>query len=401
MKHQIKELAKSFHQEINSCRQWLHQHPELSFKEYNTADYIAAQLDKIGVKYERNWVKTGIVAYVQGNKSKSDKTISLRADIDALPIKEENQTSYTSQNEGIMHACGHDVHSSCMLGAIKILHELKNEWSGTIKCIFQPGEEKHPGGASLMIKEGVLENPKPESIFGQHVFPDLVAGKVGFREGIYMAAADELHITIQGKGGHGAMPHKCVDPILISSHIVVAIQQLVSRWNDPTTPAVLTIGKIESNGGATNIIPSEVFLKGTFRSMNEPFREQAHQKIKKLIHSICEAMGGSAIIDLKKGYPVLENNVNLTTQAKQWAKDYLGKEQVIQLPIRMTAEDFAYYSQEIPACFYRLGTASPDGTNTSAVHTPTFDVDAQSIEVGMGLMAYLAWSELQEKNNSK
>jgi len=389
----IKELAQDFHQDTIATRRYLHQHPELSFQEKKTGKYVASQLKKIGIPFKHGCAENGVVAIIKG-KIKSNKTLALRADMDALPIQEANDVAYRSKNQGIMHACGHDVHTASLLGTARILWQLRDEFGGTIKLIFQPGEEKLPGGASIMIKEGVLKNPAPQKIFGQHVHPPLAAGKVGFRSGMYMASADELFLKVQGKGGHGALPQNCVDTILITAHLITALQQLVSRMANPTTPTVLTFGKINAVGGATNIIPDEVNLEGTFRTMDEKWRKQAHQKMKKLVHNLAKSMNGKAELDIKIGYPFLKNDVPLTANAKAYAIEYLGKKNVVDLPIRMTSEDFAWYSQQVPACFYRLGTGNISRGINSLVHTATFDVDEDSLKVGSGLMAWLAIREL-------
>ena len=314
--------------------------------------------------------------------------------MDALPILEANQVPYKSQNTGVMHACGHDVHTSSLLGTARILNELRNEFEGTVKCIFQPGEERLPGGASLMIKAGVLENPRPTSIFGQHVHPPLRAGMIGLKPGIYMASADEIYVTVKGRGGHGAMPQDCIDPVVITAQIIVALQQLISRYADPAVPTVLTFGKINSTGGSTNIIPNEVKLEGTFRTMHEKWRAEAHKRMKKIAESVAKGYGAACDFHIMRGYPVLYNHEELTRRTKTWAIDFLGKQNVVDLPIRMTAEDFAYFSQAMPACFYRLGTGNPERGITSPIHTDTFDIDETALETGMGLMAWLALKEL-------
>jgi len=395
LKEKIKSLATSMHEEVVHIRRHLHQHPELSFEEVETGKYIAKKLKAYGIPFEHGMAGNGVVALIKG-KNPNKKVIALRGDIDALPIKEANEVPYKSKNEGVMHACGHDVHTSSLLGTAKILHAVRDHFEGTIKLIFQPGEEKLPGGASIMIKEGVLENPKPISIFGQHVHPPLEAGKIGVRPGMYMASTDEIYITVKGQGGHGALPHNCVDPILITSHIIVALQQVVSRNANPTVPTVLTLGKINSTGGATNIIPSEVKVEGTFRTMDEEWRKQAHQKMIKIATSMAEGMGGKCDFEVRQGYPYLINNEDLTLRAKKNAQEFLGAENVVDLPIRMTAEDFAYYSQKIPACFYRLGIRNESRGITSNVHTDTFDVDESALELSIGLMAWLAIWELKE-----
>jgi len=393
LKEKIKRLAAQFHPEIIAIRRHLHRHPELSFQEVETGKYIASKLTNYGIRHEHGWGVNGVVAYIEGNDP-SSKTIALRADIDALPIAEMNDVPYKSQNQGVMHACGHDVHSASLLGAARILHELRNEFEGTIKLIFQPAEERLPGGASILIAEGVLENPAPANIIGQHVLPALTTGKVGFRPGMFMASADELYVTVRGKGGHGAMPHENIDPVVITSHIVVALQQIVSRRSNPIVPSVLTFGKINSTGGSTNIIPNEVKMEGTFRTMDEDWRAKAHHLMKKMAESMAESMGGACDFHIEKGYPFLKNDEELTLRSRQHAVEYLGEGNVGDLPMRMTAEDFAYYSQKIPACFYRLGTGNVDKGITSPIHTDTFDVDEDSLLVGMGLMSWLAVCEL-------
>jgi amidohydrolase len=321
--------------------------------------------------------------------------LALRADLDALPIMEKTEASYASTVPGVMHACGHDVHTSCLLGAARILNELKDQFSGTIKLIFQPGEEMLPGGASLMIKEGVLENPAPQGIVAQHVQTELPVGKVGFRSGLYMASTDELYITVKGKGGHGAMPHQNIDPILISSHLIVAMQQLVSRWTDPALPCVLSFGKVIAEG-ATNVIPSEVYIEGTFRTFNEEWRKQAHERMTILAKGLVESMGGKVDFEIRNGYPFLKNDEALTGRMRAYAEQYLGKENVTELEIRSTAEDFAYYTQSVPACFYRLGTGNKSKGITAPVHSPYFDIDEEALRTGTGLMAYLAINELMK-----
>ena len=306
LKQLIKEKAAAYKKEVVAIRRYLHQHPELSFKEYKTADFVENKLKEYGISNQKRIVETGIIAIIEGvNPSK--KTIALRADLDALPIQEDNEVDYKSVNDGIMHACGHDVHTSSLLGVAKMLNELKSEFEGTVKLIFQPGEEIIPGGASLVIKEGGLQNPEPTAIIGQHVYPQLEAGKVGFRSGMYMASADELYVTVKGKGGHGALPQLNIDPVLIASHIIVSLQQIVSRGAHPTVPTVLSFGKVVANG-ATNIIPDEVKLEGTFRTMNEEWRANAHVKMKKMAESIAEGMGGSCDFEVRKGYPFLVND---------------------------------------------------------------------------------------------
>ncbi|WP_181163661.1 M20 metallopeptidase family protein [Pontibacter mangrovi] len=388
----IKQLAQAYAPETVQVRRHIHANPELSFEEHNTAAYVKQELATYGIEAE-SMANTGLVALIKG-KNPEKKTIALRADLDALPIVEANEVAYKSKNEGVMHACGHDVHTASVLGTARILQELRKEFEGTVKLVFQPGEEKFPGGASLMIKEGVLQNPAPASMIGQHVFPMLPAGKVGFRSGMYMASADEIYITVKGKGGHAAMPEMNIDPVLIASHLIVALQQIVSRHASPKVPTVLSFGKVEAKG-ATNVIPNEVKLEGTFRTMNEVWRKEAHQKIKQLAEGLCASMGGSCDIDIKFGYPFLQNDPAVTSIARKAAEAYLGTENVVDLDLWMGAEDFAYYTQQVPACFYRLGTRNEERGITSGVHTPTFDIDEAALETGIGLMAWVALQELE------
>ncbi|MFZ4101889.1 MAG: M20 metallopeptidase family protein [Sphingobacterium thalpophilum] len=391
LKDKISLLAKEIHSNVVENRRHLHAHPELSFHEYQTSAYVAQKLDELGIKYQK-MANTGLVAIIQGDKP-SDGVVALRADMDALPIVEANEVSYKSKNAGVMHACGHDAHTSSLLGTAKILTELKNEFGGTVKLIFQPAEEKLPGGANMMIKEGVLENPKPDAVIGQHVMPLIETGQVGFRSGKYMASTDEIYVTVYGKGGHGAQPQQNIDPVLITSHIIIALQQIISRVADPKTPSVLSFGKVIANG-ATNVIPNEVYLEGTFRTMDEDWRARAHEKMKKMAEGIAEAMGGSCDFNIVRGYPFLINEEKLTAEVRGHAEDYLGKENVLDLDIWMAAEDFAYYSQVSDACFYRLGTGNKERGITSSVHTPTFDVDEESLKLSTGLMAYIALKQL-------
>ena len=390
-KEQIQELSQSIFNEVVADRRHLHSHPELSFHEVETSAYVAKKLDELGLEYHR-MAENGLVALIQGEKP-SDRVVALRADMDALPITEANDVSYKSQNTGVMHACGHDAHTSSLLGTAKILTRLKSQFAGTVKLIFQPAEEKLPGGASLMIKEGVLENPKPQAVIGQHVMPLIDAGKVGFRAGKYMASTDEIYVTVKGKGGHGAQPQQNIDPVMITAYMLTALQTIISRNADPKSPSVLSFGKIIANG-ATNVIPNEVYLEGTFRTMDEAWRSDAHKKMKKMAEGIAESMGGSCEFNIMRGYPFLINEEKLTAATRGHAEDYLGKENVLDLDIWMAAEDFAYYSQVADSCFYRLGTRNESRGITSSVHTPTFDVEEDAFKVSTGLMAYLALKQL-------
>lgn len=390
----VKNLASKFAGDTIEIRRHIHAHPELSYEEVETAKFVASKLEDMGIEYQSGVAGTGLVALIKG-KNPEKRTVALRGDMDALPITESNEVPYRSKNEGIMHACGHDVHTSCVLGAARILNELKNEFEGTIKLIFQPGEEKNPGGASLMIKDGALENPKPDAMLGQHVMPFIPTGKVGFREGKYMASADEIYLTVKGKGGHAALPERAVDPIVISAQIISAMQQVISRNADPKNPTVLTFGTIHG-GHAQNIIPDEVKISGTFRALDEDWRFKAHELITKVASGIAESLGGSCDVFIDVGYPFLSNDKKTTKRARKAAEEYLGKENVVDLDLWLGAEDFAYYSHVVPSCFYRLGTGNEAKGTTNGVHTPNFNIDEDAIEIGIGLMAWIALEQLKK-----
>ncbi|MDN5201830.1 M20 family metallopeptidase [Fulvivirgaceae bacterium BMA10] len=395
LKARVKSLAHEIATEIVEIRRHIHAHPELSFEEHNTVKFVETKLRDFGINDIQSVARTGLTALIKG-KNPTSKVIALRADMDALPIEETNDVPYKSKVAGVMHACGHDVHTASLLGSAKILQTLKEEFEGTIKLVFQPGEEKIPGGASLMIKDGALKNPAPKNILGQHVMPLIPVGKVGFRKGMYMASADELYITVKGKGGHAAVPEHNIDPVLITSHIIVALQQIISRHASPKSPTVLSFGKVIANG-ATNVIPDKVYIEGTFRAMDEKWRAEAHEKMKKMAEGIAEGMGGHCEFNIAKGYPYLQNEPQLTQRAQNAACEYLGEENVVELDIWMGAEDFAFYSQEIDASFYRLGVRNEAMGITSGVHTPTFNIDERALEIGTGLMSWIALNELSSK----
>jgi len=388
----IKTLAKKYSEEMIGVRRHLHANPELSYLEFETSKFVQQKLRELHIPFEIK-ATTGVVGLIPG-KNPGKRVVALRADMDALPIIEENDLPYKSTVPGVMHACGHDVHTSCLLGAAKILSELKDEWEGTVKLIFQPGEEKNPGGASLLIKEGVLENPAPQSIFGLHVHTILDVGKLSFRGGMVMASADEIYITIKGKGGHAAAPQFTADTILIASNLIVSLQQIVSRNNNPFNPSVLSITSFQG-GNTTNVIPSEVKLMGTFRAMDEAWRFKAHDLIKKMSTELVHSMGAEIDIRIDVGYPFVLNNELLSAAARSKAESYLGKENVSETELRMGAEDFAFYSHKIPACFFRLGTRNEAKGITIGGHTPTFDVDENAIEIGMGMMALFGATNAQ------
>ena len=384
MIERIKTLAKKYAPEFIEVRHHLHAHPELSYQEFETSKFVQQKLKEYNIPFEIK-ATTGIVGVIKG-KNPASRVIALRADMDALPIAEKNDVPYKSKNEGVMHACGHDVHTTCLLGASRILSETTNDWEGTVKLFFQPGEERNPGGASLLIKDGALENPKPQCIFALHVNPQLEVGNLSFREGITMASADEIYITVKSKGGHAAAPHLTTDTILVASNLVVSLQQIISRNNNPFSPSVLSITSFQG-GFTTNVIPTEVKLMGTFRAMNEEWRFKAHELIKKLTKELVASMGAEADVHIDVGYPCVYNNEELYIKARKIAEEFMGPDNVSETEMRMGAEDFGYYSQKIPGCFFRLGTANKEKGITAGVHTPVFNIDESAIETGIGIMA--------------
>lgn len=391
MKQKIQTLAAQFAADTVAIRRHLHTHPELSFHETETQKFVAAQLTALGLS-PQPMADTGLVALIEG-KNPAKKVIGLRADMDALPITEANDVPYRSQNPGVMHACGHDAHTASLLGVARILTELKAEFEGTVKLIFQPAEEKAPGGASLMIRDGVLQNPAPAGMIGQHVAPQIPVGKIGFREGMYMASTDEIYLTVRGKGGHAAMPDSLIDPVLIASHLIVALQQVISRNRPPKSPSVLSFGRVIADG-ATNVIPNEVSIEGTFRCMDETWRAEGLARIQRMAETLADSMGGTCEVFIQKGYPYLENHPELTRRLRAEASEYVGPENIVDLDLWMAGEDFAFYSQVVDSCFYRLGTRNEARGITSGVHTPTFDIDEKALEIGAGLMSWLAVREL-------
>ena len=393
LKNKIKELSFRFKDEIITYRRHFHQYPELSFKEFETSKFIINKLTEWEIPFQKGFVKTGIVATLKGKKiSKTQKVIALRSDMDALPIQEENQVSYISKKENVMHACGHDVHIACLLGVIKILKQLENEFSGIVYFIFQPAEELLPGGAKLMLKEKLFEK-EPEIILAQHISPFIEVGKIGLRANQYMASCDEIFIHVKGEGGHGGMPEKTVDTVLISAHIIIALQQIISRNKLADLPAVLSFGKVET-GGAMNIIPKLVKIEGTLRTMNEDWRAEAKIKITKMAKAIAEGMGANAEVNIIDGYPFLKNDEFFLKKVKNLAKNFLGEDKIEDLAISMTCEDFAYFSQKYPSVFYRLGTKNKNDKEIKKQHTSTFNIDENAIETGISAMSYFALSLL-------
>lgn len=382
MKETILKYIERIEEEIIAIRRHLHQHPELSFEEVNTSRFIFEKLQSFGLEPQIIG-KTGVVAVIKNERHDLSKgCVALRADIDALPILEKTELSFASQNEGVMHACGHDVHASVLLGTAKVLYQFKEHLESPVKLVFQPGEEKLPGGASLLIKEGILENPKVNKIFGLHVAPELKVGELGWRKGIYMASCDEVYIDIHGKGGHGALPQNCVDPIVIGASLIVNLQQVISRKADPRVPNVLSFGHFEGIG-ATNVIPSEVKIKGTFRTFDEGWRLQAHEWIRKYVYSHVESAGGTVDLKIEKGYPFLKNDPDAVDSFLENMTAITDQVRMVELDIRMTSEDFSYYSQEIPACFFRLGTSNNNENTHFSVHHPQFCIDERAIFSGI------------------
>ncbi len=382
-------------------RRHLHQHPELSYHEADTVRYVIDRLkaEDIEVRGDVGRLSpempgTGAIAYVRGTKSPSDACVALRADLDALPIHEVGDKPYISRRPGVMHACGHDAHTAMLLGAGIALHRLRAQWSGTVMLVFQPGEEKEPGGAALLIKEGVFNDPKPAGIIGQHVTPELPVGTVAFRAGPFMAAADELHITVHGRGGHAAQRHALVDPVLIAAHMIVALHQAVEQATSPGEPTVFSMGRVIADG-ATNVIPEQVQVAGTLRTFHEPWRNELHALITEVAARVGREHGGAVVVRIGKGSPPVVNDPELTARLRAAAVQYLGAEQVVEAAQRMGAEDFAWYTQVMPGCFYRLGTGDPEKPGTTrGLHRADFDIDEGALAVGAGVMAWGALYEL-------
>ena len=387
LKNEVKRLAQEVFGPVVAHRRHLHAHPELSFGEYATASYVKSRLEEMGITWEAK-AGTGVVGIIKGELP-SDSVVALRADMDALPITEDSNQPYASKNKGVMHACGHDAHTASLLGTAGILSVLKDRFGGTVKFIFQPGEEKMPGGASLMLKDGAMERPRPGAIIGQHVMPEIDAGKIGIRSGKHMASMDELYVRVIGRGGHGAQPHRNIDPVLIASHIIVALQQIVSRVAQPRIPTVLSFGRVIADG-SVNVIPDEVYIEGTFRTLDEDWRVEAHERMKTMAEALATGMGGSCDFRIVRGYPCLINEERLTGQVRRVAEEYLGKDKVVDTEVWMAAEDFAYYSQVADSCFYLLGTGGKTKETRSSLHTPTFDIDEEALGLSTGLMAYIA-----------
>ncbi|PVX49832.1 amidohydrolase [Balneicella halophila] len=387
----IKQLALTHEAEVIDIYHYLHQHPELSFKEYNTARYIENKLAEYGINSKRI-IETGVIAEIQGDQP--GKTIALRADMDALPIQEDENHSPRSKTNGVMHACGHDMHTASLLGTAKILQELKDKIKGKVILIFQPGEEYMPSGAKMIMESGILENYNIDWIVGQHTDPEVTTGKIGFRAGPYMASADEIYLTIKGKGGHAGFPHQLNDTVLAASQIIVSLQHIVSRRKNPVLPpSVISFGKFIADG-ATNVIPNEVKLAGTLRCMNEEWRNEAKNLIRNTAELTAKVYGASCEVNISHGYPAVTNREDFTLLAQSEAKAYLGNENVVELPMRMAGEDFGFYTLKYPATFYRFGIKPAHQNESSSLHTPKFLGDANALKTSMGTMAWIAFSYL-------
>jgi amidohydrolase len=383
----IKEKVKASFDEIVRVRRHLHENPELSFREHGTSAFIAGRLGHYGIEF-RTVADTGLVARIPGRKG-NGRTIALRAELDALPVQEETGLPFSSSRPGIMHACGHDVHAACLLGSARIIKDMEKEFAGTVYFIFQPGEETLPGGAKKMLDENLFDGDEPDLIIAQHVLPELGAGEAGIRPGMYMASGDEIYIEISGEGGHGAMPHTTVDTVATMAQVVVALQQVASRFAPPHIPTVLSFGKFIANG-ATNVIPPEAIIEGTFRTMDETWRAKAHEKITAIASGIASGMGAACRVEIRKGYPVLHNDPANSLLVRRLMEEFIGTANVRELPLRMTTEDFAWFARKYPAVFYRIGTGMPG----KLLHSPHFDINEQAMETGTGLLAWLALSFL-------
>ena len=390
LKEFLSTKVSAIYEKIKGYREHLHQNPELSYKEFNTMEYVAAKLKEIGIPYEKGVAGTGIVGIIRSSKhSENQACIGLRADLDALPIQEQNTASYKSKIDGVMHACGHDVHTSILLGAAEILFELREDLEHPVKLIFQPGEEKNPGGASLLIEAGVLENPKVKEMYALHVFPELEVGKLAIRPGLNMASCDELHLEIIGVGGHGAMPEKCINPILIGSEFIIEAQNIIHKSCPKEVPCVISFGHFEALG-ATNVIPERAEIKGTFRTMNEEWRGKAAILLMDLATNLENKYKGNVNLEISKGYPFLKNDEELTEKLKTKFESFFGPDKIEGLALRMTSEDFSFYSQTIPVCFFRLGVGNKEKGIIYSVHHPKFDIDSACLKTGMLAMIQAA-----------
>jgi amidohydrolase len=388
----IKDLlhkhSDKYLEEVIRIRRHLHQYPERSFREKKTSEYIRELLKSWNISYTYPFVENGILASIDGSGG-DHPVIALRSDMDALPIQEQSGLNFASVHQKTMHACGHDMHMASLLGAIRILNDMKDHFPGKVLCVFQPGEEMLPGGAKLMLEEGLFDQVRPDMIIAQHVLPEMKTGMVGFRAGPYMASSDEIYITVKGRGGHAALPHNIIDPILIASQILISLKEKINQHTAIGVPTVLAFGKVMADG-AMNVIPDEVRLEGTFRTMDEKWRKDAHQLIEKITEDIASEMGGSVELDIRPGYPALKNDPELTIRSRKFAVELLGEEHVTDMDIRMTAEDFAWYAQKYPAMLYRFGVQPPGTGKVYPLHSGKFIADDRALKTGMSMLAWLA-----------
>jgi len=391
----IRENSAEIFSEVVSLRRDIHRHPELAYEEVRTTALIKDYLLNLGITPEPSLLETGVVAVIRGgSKAARNNLVALRADIDALPLHEENLHGFCSLESGKMHACGHDMHTAMLLGAANILSRIKDELAGDVLLVFQPAEEKAPGGAKPLLDAGLFRQFKPSAIIGQHCFPSVENGKVALCKGSFMAAADELYFTVTGQGGHASAPHKAADPVLAAAHIITAVQHLVSRVAPPYEPAVVSIASIHG-GNATNVIPRQVTMSGTMRTMNEEVRSLLQERLRQTVTHIATALGVEAELEIRQGYPVLYNNPHVTEKAEKICTEYLGRENVLTCESIMTAEDFAYYLQECPGTFWQIGTGMGNNDKSNTLHSPTFDPEERALETGSGLLAYAAFRILE------
>lgn len=386
---QIQQLAHHYFAKAVEYRRHFHRYPELSGQEQETAAYICRVLDKMDISYESGVAGYGVVATLKG-KLPGTKTVALRADMDALPVKEKTGQLYQSVNDGVMHACGHDAHIAILLGTLHVLKNLRDSFGGNVKAIFQPSEEAYEGGAKFMIEQGVLD--EVDLIFGLHVTPEIETGSVGICDGPFMASTDEIYFTVHGKGGHAALVNELMNPVLIGNEIITKLSEYIEINKPPEVQTVLSFGRFIAEG-LTNLVPDTAEIAGTFRTFDEEWRETAIGEIENIAQKRALLYGASCETHIRRGYPVLINDPEVAGRVRNYAQSILGKTNVLNLSQRMTAEDFAYYLQKKPGLFFRLGSSFPD----KALHSSRFDIDEKALIHGMELMSLIAMSELNLK----
>ena len=392
VRSEILRRAAELQQELVQIRRTIHATPELAFEEVETSRLVAERLERIGL-VPRRIARTGVITTIEGEHP--GRCVALRADMDALPIQEETGLDFASRIPGRMHACGHDAHTAMALGAGMILRSLTPKLHGSVRLLFQPSEELIPGGAPSMIEEGGLADPEVSAIFGQHVMPLQRSGTFGFCPGAMMASADELYITIHGLSGHAAMPHRAIDPILTASEIVTSLQKIVSRSLDPFARGVLSITSIQG-GDSTNIIPESVSMKGTLRSMDEAWREEAHRRIEGIVSGVATAVGCRYDLEIRRGYPVLVTDAEITAQARGYADELLGSDGTFAAEPLMVAEDFSYYLREVPGTFWWIGAGEPAQGCVAGLHNARFTIDESILATGAAMLAWNAWRYLED-----